>query len=125
MESTILSLNAGSSSLKFALYRMQGAAEERIFSGAAEEIGASEGRFWLRGAGDRVLAQSHERFASHGEAVTATFTALAEQGVRDPDAVGHRIVHGGPFFTSPTRVDEQVRKRLQEVIPFAPLHLPF
>ncbi len=124
MEHMILSLNAGSSSLKFALYRMHGAAEERVFSGAAEEVGAPEGRFWLRSAGDRVLAERHERFPSHAEAIVAMFAGLAEQGAKDFVAAGHRIVHGGPFFSSPQRVDRQVRDRLQELIPFAPLHLP-
>jgi acetate kinase len=124
MEPAILSLNAGSSSLKFALYRMPGEAEERVFSGAAEEIGAPEGRFWLRAAGNRALAERHERFASHREAVAAMFAGLAEQGAKDFVAAGHRIVHGGPFFSDPQRIDREVRDRLQELIPFAPLHLP-
>jgi acetate kinase len=124
MEHTILSLNAGSSSLKFALYRMQDAAEERVFSGAAEEIGAPDGRFWLRGTGNCAIADRHQRFASHGDAIAAMFAGLAEQGAKDFDAVGHRIVHGGPFFSSPQRVDQQVRDRLQELVPFAPLHMP-
>jgi acetate kinase len=124
MDFTILSLNAGSSSLKFALYRMQDAAEERVFSGAAEEIGAPEGRLWLRGAGNRSLADRRQHFTNHGEAVAAIFAGFEEQGSRDFDAVGHRLVHGGPFFASPQRVDAEVRDRLQELVPFAPLHLP-
>lgn len=124
MEHAILSLNAGSSSLKFALYRIQNETEERVFWGAAEEIGAPEGRFWLREANQRALAERRERFPTPGDAIAAMFAGLAEQGVQDSVAAGHRIVHGGPFFSSPQKVDRQVRDRLQELIPFAPLHLP-
>jgi acetate kinase len=124
MEYAILCLNAGSSSVKFALYRMQGDGEERVFSGATEEIGSAEGRFWLRDSGNRALAERHERFPSHGEAIAAMFAGLAEQGAKDFVAAGHRIVHGGPFFSDPQRIDREVRDRLQALIPFAPLHLP-
>jgi acetate kinase len=124
MEHAILCLNAGSSSLKFAVYRMEDAAEERVFSGAAEEISGPQGKFWLRGDGDRVLADRHQQFADHGTAVAAMFAGLAEQGTKDFIAAGHRIVHGGPFFSSPQKVDVRLRDRLQELVPFAPLHLP-
>lgn len=124
MEHTLLCLNAGSSSLKFAVYRMQGAVEQRIFSGAAEAIGANQGRFWVRGADNGLLADRPDRFPSHGEALEAMFAGFAEQGTKDFTAAGHRIVHGGPCFYSPQRVDTQVRDKLQELIPFAPLHLP-
>ncbi len=124
MEQAILSLNAGSSSLKFAVYRMRGAIEERVFSGAAEEIGAPESRFWLRGAGGARLVERQERFPSHGEALTAMVGGLAEQGTKTVAAAGHRIVHGGPFFSTPQKIDAQVLGRLKELVPFAPLHLP-
>ncbi len=124
MEHTILSLNAGSSSLKFAVYRMQGDAEERVLSGAAEEIGSPQGRFWLRGAGGRVLAERQQQFAGHGEALAAMAAGCAEQGTKDFLAAGHRLVHGGPFFSAPQRIDTEVRERLKKLVPFAPLHLP-
>lgn len=124
MENAILSVNAGSSSLKFAVYSMDGAREERFFSGAVEEIAKPEGRFWLRGADNKILIDRHGRFADHGEALDAAFTGLMEQGATSVMAAGHRVVHGGPFFSSPQRIDAQVRDRLRELIPFAPLHLP-
>lgn len=124
MEHAILSLNAGSSSLKFAVYRMRGAVEERVFSGAAEEIGAPEGRIWLRGESNRLLADRREQFPSHGEAIQAVFATFEEQVAMPFIAAGHRIVHGGPFFSAPQRIDAQVRERLEKLISFAPLHLP-
>jgi acetate kinase len=97
---TILSLNSGSSSLKFAVYRMAEDAEECIFSGAIEEIT------------DRAAA------------VKSMFAALRQQGITNLAAAGHRIVHGGPKFSAPQRVDEELKRALKELVPFAPLHLP-
>jgi acetate kinase len=124
MENVILSVNAGSSSLKCAVYSMDAEREARIFSGAVEEIAKPEGRFWLRGADNKLLIDRHGRFADHAEALDAAFTGLTGQGARAVTAAGHRVVHGGPFFSSPHRVDAQGRDRLRELIPFAPLHLP-
>jgi acetate kinase len=124
MENVILSLNAGSSSLKFAVYKMEGGGEERIFSGAVEEIAAAQGRLWLRGAGNRTLLDRQARFSNHGEALENAFTALAGQGARTVIAAGHRVVHGGPFFSGPQKIDGRMCDRLRELIPFAPLHLP-
>src|SRR6476661_4733395 len=123
MEQTILCLNGGSSSLKFAVYGISGAGEERIFSGAIEAIGAEGGRAWLR-AGDKVLSDEKGSFPDHTEAVKTMFAALKTHGVPKPAAAGHRIVHGGPKFTAPQRIDEGMKVALQELVSFAPLHLP-
>ena len=123
MERTILCLNGGSSSLKFAVYRISDAGEERVFSGAIEAIGAEGGRAWLR-AGDRVVSDQSGSFPDHTEAVKTMFAALKAQGVTEPVAAGHRIVHGGPKFTAPQRIDDRLKAALRELIPFAPLHLP-
>jgi acetate kinase len=96
----ILCLNSGSSSLKFAVYRMAQDAEERVFSGAIEAI------------------------ADHSAAVQSMFAALARQGIRELAAAGHRIVHGGPDFREPRMVDEKLKRALETLVPFAPLHLP-
>jgi len=123
MEQTILCLNGGSSSLKFALYHISGAGEERVFSGAIEAIGAEGGRAWLR-AGDKVLSEQKGSFPDYTEAVKTMFAALNTQGVRKLAAAGHRIVHGGPKFSTPQRIDDRIKAALRELIPFAPLHLP-
>jgi acetate kinase len=123
MAQTILCLNGGSSSLKYAVYRISDGGEERVFSGAIEAIGAEGGRAWLR-AGDKVLSDQSGSFANHAEAVRAMFAALKTQGVTELAAAGHRIVHGGPKFTAPQRIDDRLKAALRELIPFAPLHLP-
>jgi acetate kinase len=123
MAQTILCLNGGSSSLKYAVYRISDGGEERVFSGAIEAIGAEGGRAWLR-AGDKVLSDQSGSFANHAEAVRSMFAALKTQGVTELAAAGHRIVHGGPKFTAPQRIDDRLKAALRELIPFAPLHLP-
>jgi acetate kinase len=123
MEQTILSLNGGSSSLKFAVYRLSGTAEERIFSGAVEAIGQPSGKAWLRG-GDKTLQEETGKFPDHTAAMKKMFAGLREQGVEKLAAAGHRIVHGGPKFTAPQLIDARLKQALKELIPFAPLHLP-
>jgi len=124
MEQTILCLNGGSSSLKFAVYRIAGAVEERILYGAVEAIGVTGGRFWLRGAADRVLTDLSANIPDHSAAIQAIFPALQQQGVRQLTAAGHRIVHGGQFLSAPQRVDASITDTLKQLVPFAPLHLP-
>src|SRR5579864_4641467 len=123
MERTILCLNGGSSSLKFAVYRLSGAAEDRIFSGAVEAIGEASGKAWLRSE-DKSLQEESGKFPDHTAAVKKMFAALRAQGVEKLAAAGHRIVHGGPKFMAPQQIDEELKAGLKESIPFAPLHLP-
>ncbi|HWF03966.1 MAG TPA: acetate/propionate family kinase [Candidatus Angelobacter sp.] len=123
MEPVILCLNGGSSSLKFAAYHISEAVEELVFSGAVEAIGESGGKIWLR-AGEKSLSEKSAAFPDHAAAIKAMFAALQEQGVKDLAAVGHRIVHGGPLFTKPQRIDQKLKGALRELVPFAPLHLP-
>jgi len=93
----ILALNCGSSSLKYALFE----GERRVSAGAVEGIGVPGGH------------------ATHADAVHAALAALPE-----PQAVGHRLVHGGPDLMAPVRIDDAVLARLRAAVPFAPLHLP-
>lgn len=118
----ILCLNVGSSSLKFALFRM-GGGEALVARGAAEDIGVAEGRFWLHGQAGRTPAEAG-RLASYRDAVERIFTALQAHRVATPAAIGHRIVHGGMRWAQPQRVDESVIADLRQLIPLAPLHLP-
>jgi acetate kinase len=119
----ILSLNGGSSSLKFAVYRFSDAAEERIFSGAVEAIGEDSGKAWLR-SGDKALQEASGKFPDHTAAIETMFAVLQKQGVERLAAAGHRIVHGGPKFITPQLIDEKLKAGLKELIRFAPLHLP-
>ena len=123
MEQTILCLNGGSSSLKFAVYRFSDDAEQKIFFGAVEAIGEDSGKAWLR-SGDKALQEESGKYPDHTTAIETMFAALRKQGVERLEAAGHRIVHGGPKFISPQLIDEKLKAGLKELIPFAPLHLP-
>ncbi len=120
---TILCLNGGSSSLKFAVYGIDQDLEHRRFHGAVEAIAAGAGRAWLRDSQSVVLEQKGP-FADHAAAVGWMFSALRQQGVKELAAAGHRIVHGGPDFIAPRLIDGELRRALEALEPFAPLHLP-
>ena len=119
---TILSLNAGSSSRKFSLYRIAGGAETLLAEGAIDGIGTPDTRLWIRDGDKKPLASSEIRAASGllGEA----FDALERLKLPAPDAIGHRLVHGGPDHLLPERITDGLLEELRRLIHFAPLHLP-
>lgn len=122
--STILTLNAGSSSIKFGLY---GAGTEPALRarGQVEGIGI-EPRFMARDAQGAVLAdEALPPGASHGQALERLIALVhnAYSGA-EVDVVGHRVVHGGPRFSAPTLIDEAAVEALAAFNAFAPLHQP-
>src|SRR4029453_11027027 len=123
-KSVILCVNSGSSSLKFALYRMGAEPEAMIAEGAVERIGLAGGRLWVRSPDGKPLAGGYEDFPDHTVALRGL--RAAAEGLRLPpfDAIGHRVVHGGPDHTRPERVTPEVIGTLHELVAFAPLHLP-
>ncbi len=124
MNHTILCINSGSSSVKFALYRVR-ETEELLAQGAVERIGLSGGWLWLKDSQGRRLVDRHSDYADHQAAVKAMFTAVTEQPhFQAPDAVGHRLVHGGPKHMAPERVTPELMLTLRGLIGLAPLHLP-
>jgi acetate kinase len=120
----ILCINSGSSSLKFALYHLGEQTAVQLADGAVERIGLDDGHLWLRGADHATLREGHGDFSSHVVAVEAAFTAAQGLGFPRPAAVGHRVVHGGPEYTAPARVDAKLLATLRHLVAFAPLHLP-
>ncbi len=120
----ILCLNGGSSSLKFALYKMGDKEESLIVKGAVERIGLKEGKLWICNAEKETLTDIKNDFPDHSSSVKAASSALEELGLPQPAAAGHRVVQGGPDYTAPAKVDARLLDKLRELIPFAPLHLP-
>jgi acetate kinase len=119
----ILCINSGSSSLKFAVYRL-GNEEQRFLYGAAERIGLSAGRLWVKGGGGASVFDAAQDFAEHSAAAAGISAAVRDLNLPAPDAAGHRVVHGGPFHTASERVDDALLQELERLTPFAPLHLP-
>ncbi len=120
----ILCLNSGSSSLKFALYRLQDEGEALLAEGAVERIGLKGGHLWIHGAEKEILTDVYSDFPEHQAAVQATFAALEKLNLPQPVAVGHRVVHGGTDHAAPETVDARLLDTLRGLVAFAPLHIP-
>ena len=118
--SRVLCLNSGSSSLKLALYDD----ETRLASVTVEQIGSDRGRITTRDNARRIESEAPGTFADTQAALRAAFSALDAAKLHPPDAVGHRVVHGGPHYAAPERVTTALVAALRALTPFAPLHLP-
>jgi len=119
----ILVLNAGSSSLKFNLLDM--ATEETLADGIAERIGMSEGfiRWTIQGVKGRLELDMN----GHKKALATIMDQLTKTvltGERQVQAVGHRVVHGGPNFGEPEKITPAVLAEIEELVFYAPLHNP-
>ncbi len=95
----VLALNSGSSSLKFGVYRVDAAATQRLFS---ETVSTADPQ----------------------DALNRVTSVLDTANLPPPNAIGHRIVHGGPALRQHCRIDETVLRQLQAAAAFAPLHTP-
>lgn len=140
MQDHVLTLNAGSSSLKFALFALPDASAQGgdapldapVYSGQAQGLGQSSARLDILGPGGLAqtvalapVPQNASSLSAHAAALDTILQWLSvhAQGVR-VCAVGHRIVHGGPDLEAPTLLDEALIAQLQALSPLAPLHQP-
>jgi acetate kinase len=120
---TVLALNCGSSSLKFALFRSDADVAEPVVDGEAEAIGTPNSRLSMTVAGRSAPVETGG-VASHEDAVARLFAMLARNGIAAPGAIGHRIVHGGPLVREHCLIDASVLEALKAAQVFAPLHAP-
>jgi len=131
MSRHILTLNAGSSSVKFALFPGAGsgdALQRAMWVGQADGLGPGlAARLLIRDAENKTLLDTtlDGDAASHQGALAALLAWRADHaGDVQIAAVGHRVVHGGMHFTAPVRIDAQVIESLAALEPLAPLHQP-
>ena len=126
MDAALLILNAGSSSLKFAVYQADAAGDLQAgYRGVIEEIGRN-GRFQVFHAPDAGgLIDRAVAVADHEQALKQVLDWLE---TRHPGlafrAAGHRVVHGGADYIHPVRVDAAMMADLETLIPLSPLHQP-
>jgi acetate kinase len=121
----VLALNAGSSSLKVALFAIDARGEACLARGEVERIAEDKGRLALKDGEGRVLAEDDAAaYPDHVTALHAAFDALDGASLPRAEVVGHRFVHGGPEHSAPARVDAELRASLTALVRFAPLHLP-
>lgn len=117
---TVLTLNAGSSSLKFALIRLE-PETQRLAWGQVERIG---GQACLQLHDQHGHEESRDlRPGSNASAALDAVLKMLER-FEAPVAVGHRIVHGGSEFVTPVRIDRRILEKLSTLDPLAPLHQP-
>lgn len=120
---TILSLNAGSSSIKFALFSTVNGEPLRVGHGKIEQIGIAPSLTVWGADGAVTLEHRWDDAALTHEALLGELLEALESGI-GLQAVGHRIVHGGGRFTAPVRIDDAVLAALDALSPLAPLHQP-
>ena len=127
MTRAVLTLNAGSSSLKFALYTAD-AERRRLAVGQLEGIGVHP-HLVVRDENGHTLIEwnwkSADRLPAHPEVLHGLIDYLrATYADLDIAGVGHRVVHGGPVYEAPVLIDDEVVATLERFVPLAPLHQP-
>ena len=120
----VLSVNAGSSSLKFGFHRVDAVAAELVFSGKVEFAADSQGVLSASDGDGRTLRAGQVIGRDPQQAIASIQRLLADLGLPDPCAIGHRIVHGGVHVRRHCLIDAAVLKQLQAATAFAPLHVP-
>ncbi len=127
MTGAILAVNAGSSSLKFALYADQDGGLVRRGKGEVEGIGGAA-HLVARDEAGRVLAErrwGQGQGGTHEDFLRALFDVVdGELGADQLVGVGNRVVHGGERFTDPVLVTPETLRAMEALIPLAPLHQP-
>jgi acetate kinase len=128
MDDYALVLNAGSSSLKFCVYRRPAAEVWRLEAqGQIEGIGTSPRLSAKDGQGSKIADDTLVTSVRDGRGATAALAGWlrAHYGGSRVLAVGHRVVHGGTRFAAPAVVTPSVLEELRQLVPLAPLHQPY
>lgn len=120
----ILSVNAGSSSLKFQLYEMP--EEKVLISGLMERIGDEKSFYTIKLNGEKIKKETF--LENHEKAFEALVKELEENDVVESldeiKGIGHRIVQGGDYFDKTVIINEDVLSKIEELSSLAPLHNP-
>ena len=123
----ILVINAGSSSLKYQLLNPE--TQQVLAKGLCERIGI-DGKFTYKPEGKQAVKEADVAMPTHNEAIKAVLDALVDPAngvigsMKEIDAVGHRVVHGGEKFARSVLITEEVMATIEESNPLAPLHNP-
>ena len=120
----ILTINGGSSSIKFALFDAADSLR-RILGGEIERIGLPEATFRVKGVNQVDNFSRLVKAADHTVAVGVLVDWIEERSESDAlTAVGHRVVNGGPKYYKPKRITAEMLEELRRLSPFDPDHMP-
>ena len=122
--SIVMSVNAGSSSLKFQVFKMP--EEEVLAQGNVERIGLKDSIFGMKVNGEKF--ETVQDIEDHAQAVEHLINALIEHKVvnslDDIKAIGHRMVHAGEYYAKSVPASQDVVDKIEECSELAPLHNP-
>ena len=122
--SIVMSVNAGSSSLKFQVFKMP--EEEVLAQGNVERIGLKDSIFGMKVNGEKF--ETVQDIEDHAQAVEHLINALIEHKVvnslDDIKAIGHRMVHAGEYYAKSVPASQDVVDKMEECSELAPLHNP-
>lgn len=120
----ILSVNAGSSSLKFSAFEMP--EEKKLISGYFQRIGIGKSFYTLKVNGERKEVEAEMK--THSDAFQLLIQELIDNHIvndlSEIKGIGHRVVHGGEYFQKSAIVTEDVIEKIEELSALAPLHNP-
>ena len=123
----VLVINSGSSSLKFMMFSMR--SETMLAKGVIERIGAAEATLTYQRDGEQKTTEG-VRAENHGQALEQVSAMLTHPGrgilksLREVEAIGHRVLHGGEEFSEPVAVDAAVKEAIRRYFDLGPLHNP-
>ena len=121
----ILTINSGSSSLKFSLYQINDESEVLELNGELSDIGMKKGTFAVYNGQGKQIREKETEIRDHNDSLKLLFDFLNKHSPeKSLDAVGHRIVHGGAEFRKPILLTNEDISKLEKLIPLAPEHLP-
>ncbi len=124
IDGLILVINGGSSTLKFALFRM-GTAPVRELSGFIDRIGSPEGTLRWTHEGAGTVGPQAVAVPDHAACIEPLLSCLTDRLTHRPlVAIGHRVVHGGPRYRAPQPLTPAVMGELQRLSAYDPEHLP-
>lgn len=130
MNTGILALNAGSSSIKCSLFAVggNGNALSQVYHGGIEGIGHQPHMRIQAEKGRQLIDRQLSANLSYDDALNALLEWIEQPDKNETDlklqAIGHRVVHGGSLFSAPVLIDDHVIEQLEQLTPLAPLHQP-
>ena len=123
----ILVLNCGSSSLKYQLINMEN--ETVMAKGLCERIGIENSSFEHKNSDGQKIKKEAD-MKNHEDAVKIVINNLLDENfgvindIKEIDAVGHRVLHGGKYFSEPVLIDQKVKDAIRDCFILGPLHNP-
>ena len=123
-ERRVLTLNSGSSSLKFSVYEMGTGNEKLVLQGRLERIASGGGHFDATDSDGKKIVDEDVSLPDHRSALDLLLHRLPELGLATVSAIGHRIVQGGPHHLRPEIVTAELIGELRALCPIDPPHLP-